>query len=74
MIAGNETGRSVLSTDPAQKRTFILDSTRFKDWFSNGFWAIDYRLEESRQAFSDRRQLWQQAAICVVIGILNLAR
>jgi hypothetical protein len=70
MIAGNETGRSVLSTDPAQKSTFSPNSTRIKDRFSTRFWALAHRLEESRQAFSDRRQVWRQ----VVIGIMNLVR
>ena len=34
-------------------------------------WAIDYSLEMARQKYADRPQVWKQAGICILIGVLR---
>ena len=36
-------------------------------------WALDYSLEMARQKYADRRQVWRQAGVCVLIGVLRFA-
>ena len=38
----------------------------------NALWLLEYSLEEARQRYAVRQQLFRQAAVCLIIGALQL--
>ena len=38
----------------------------------NSLWVLEYALEDARQRYSVRQQLFRQAAVCLIIGALQL--
>lgn len=40
---------------------------------TNRLWVFTYQLEESRQLYAGKRQLWRQAATCLVLSLMRLA-
>jgi hypothetical protein len=47
--------------------------SKAKQRIASRLWAIDYGLEVTRQHYADRHQVWRQAGVCVLIGVLRFA-
>lgn len=39
----------------------------------NALWLLDYSLEDARQRYAGRRQLFRQAAACIALALLHLS-